>query len=128
MHTQLCPAISDPMDCSLLGSFVCGNFLARILEQVAFFLLQGSNPHPLHLLHWQADSLPLVPPGDLLHDRRAQSGAGWQPGGVGRVDRGSGGAEYGHLRPVRAAMWQKLKQHCKASISQLKIKSKQKNF
>ena len=27
------------------------------------FLIQGSNPHHLHLLHWQADSLPLVPPG-----------------------------------------------------------------
>ena len=27
------------------------------------FLTQGSNPRLLHLLHWQADSLPLVPPG-----------------------------------------------------------------
>ena len=26
------------------------------------FLTQGSNPHLLCLLHWQADSLPLVPP------------------------------------------------------------------
>ena len=26
-------------------------------------LLQESNPHLLHLLHWQAGSLPLVPPG-----------------------------------------------------------------
>ena len=24
---------------------------------------QGSNPHLLHLLNWQADILPLVPPG-----------------------------------------------------------------
>ena len=27
------------------------------------FLTQGSNSHLLHLLHWQADSLPLLPPG-----------------------------------------------------------------
>ena len=26
------------------------------------FLTQGSNPHLLHLLHWQADCLQLVPP------------------------------------------------------------------
>jgi len=27
---------------------------------------RGSNPGLLHLLHWQADSLPLVPPGKHL--------------------------------------------------------------
>ena len=27
------------------------------------FLTQGSNPHLLHRLHWQTDSLPLAPPG-----------------------------------------------------------------
>ena len=27
------------------------------------FLMQGSNPGLLHLLHWQADSLPIEPPG-----------------------------------------------------------------
>ena len=27
------------------------------------FPTQGLNPHLLHLLHWQAGSLPLVPPG-----------------------------------------------------------------
>ena len=26
------------------------------------FPTQGSNPHLVHLLHWQAGSLPLVPP------------------------------------------------------------------
>ena len=30
------------------------------------FLTQGSNPHLLHLLHWQAGSLPLVPPGKSI--------------------------------------------------------------
>ena len=27
-------------------------------------LLQGSNPHLFHLLHWQVDSLPLASPGN----------------------------------------------------------------
>ena len=31
------PTLSDPMDCSPPGSFVCGIFLARVLEWVAIF-------------------------------------------------------------------------------------------
>ena len=31
------------------------------------FLTQGSNPHLFCLLHWQVDSLPLVPPGKSLN-------------------------------------------------------------
>ena len=30
--TQSCPTLSDPMDCSLLGSSVHGIFQARVLE------------------------------------------------------------------------------------------------
>ena len=30
--TQLCPTLSDPMDCSPPGSFVHGIFQARVLE------------------------------------------------------------------------------------------------
>ena len=54
---QSCPTLCDPMDCSLPGSSAHGILQARILKWVAmsFFLTQGSN---LHLLHWQADSLP----------------------------------------------------------------------
>ena len=33
--TQLCPTLSDPMDCSLPGSSVHGIFQARVLEWVA---------------------------------------------------------------------------------------------
>ena len=36
---------------------------ARILESVAIFPTQGSNPYLLCLLHWQADSLPAAPSG-----------------------------------------------------------------
>ena len=32
---QLCPTLSDPMDCSLPGSSVRGIFQARVLEWVA---------------------------------------------------------------------------------------------
>ena len=30
--TQLCPTLSDPMDCSLQGSSIHGIFQARVLE------------------------------------------------------------------------------------------------
>ena len=32
---QLCPTLSDPMDCSLPGSSIHGIFQARVLEWVA---------------------------------------------------------------------------------------------
>ena len=57
--------LRNAMDCSPPGSSVHGVFQARMLERVAISLLQrifptqGSNLHLLHLLHWQADSLPL---------------------------------------------------------------------
>ena len=46
MHTQslqLCPTLCDPMDCSLLGSFVHGIFPARILEWFAKPSSRGSS-------------------------------------------------------------------------------------
>ena len=46
----------SPMDCRPPGSAVHGISQTRILEWEGIFLTQGSN---LHLLHWQADSLPL---------------------------------------------------------------------
>ena len=62
---QPCPTLCGPMDCSLLGSSVHGIFQARLLEWVAIshsgdLSDLGSN---MHLLLWQADSLPLEPPG-----------------------------------------------------------------
>ena len=61
-HAQACPTLRGPVDFSPPGSSVHEIHQARILEWVAMsfsrgsFLTQGSNPH---LLHWQADSLPL---------------------------------------------------------------------
>ena len=59
---QACPTLWGPVDCSPPASSVHEIHQARMLEWVAMsfsrrsFLTQGSNPH---LLHWQADSLPL---------------------------------------------------------------------
>ena len=67
---QLCPTLCDPMDCSLPGSSVHGIFQARNTGVSSHFFLQGIfptqglNPCFLCLLHWQAESLPLVPPGE----------------------------------------------------------------
>ena len=63
------------MDCSLPGSSVHGIIPARILEQGAVFYFRGpSPPGPnlclLNLLHWQVDSLPLVPCGKPIFSKR----------------------------------------------------------
>ena len=59
--------LCDPVHCSLPGFSVHGILQARILEWVAMpssrESSQGSNLCLLSLLHWQAVSLPLVPPG-----------------------------------------------------------------
>ena len=60
-HVQL---FCEPVDCSPSGSSVHVIFLVRILEWVAtsshrILPTQGSNPHLLHLVLWQTDSLPL---------------------------------------------------------------------
>ena len=67
-HVWLC----EPMDCSHQAplSIECprqntgvgSHFLLQ-----GIFPTQGSHPSLLRLLHWQADSLPLVPPGKHLH-------------------------------------------------------------
>ena len=67
-HVWLCCS----MDCSLPGSSVRGIFQAGILEWVAIsstrgiFPTQGLIPCLLFLLHWEAGSLPLAPPGKPL--------------------------------------------------------------
>ena len=64
-HVQL---FCNSMDCSPPGSSVHEVSQARILEWVAVSISRGSswpresNPHFLHLLHWQGDPLPLRHP------------------------------------------------------------------
>lgn len=61
--------LCNPKDCSPLGSSVCGILQIRTLEYAAVSFSSGSSqPQRLvislsRLLHWQAISLPLVPPG-----------------------------------------------------------------
>ena len=67
---QSCQALRDTMDCSLPGTSVHGILQARILDCYCallqgIFLTQRLNPHLLHLLPWQAGSLPLAPLGSL---------------------------------------------------------------
>ena len=66
--SQLCP-MCDPTDCSPPGSSVRGILQARRLEWFTLPSSRGSSPprdrtHSLlRLLHWQAGSFLLVPPG-----------------------------------------------------------------
>ena len=61
------------MDRSPLGPFVHGVLQARILEEEGIatlpqgiFPTQGSNPHLLHLLHWQAGSIIITSASPLI--------------------------------------------------------------
>ena len=66
---QSCPTLCNFMDYSLPSSSVHGILQARILEWVATPSSRGSSPPrdgtyvSYIYLHWQAGSLPLVPPG-----------------------------------------------------------------
>ena len=61
---QSCPTLCGPMYCSLPGSCVHGILQERILDWVTISFSRASSwprdrtPVSLHLLHWQADSLP----------------------------------------------------------------------
>ena len=68
MPLQACPALCDPMNCSPPGSCPwdspgknTGMGCHLLLQGI--FPTQGSNQRLLGLLHWQAGSLPPVPPG-----------------------------------------------------------------
>ena len=69
VHTEPCPTLCDPMDCSPPGSSVHGIVPGKntgvgshfFLQKI--FLTQGSN---LHLLHWQVNSLPLCCLGSVI--------------------------------------------------------------
>ena len=69
------PTLCNPMECSPPGPFAHGDFPGKntgvdchaLLQGI--FPTQGSNLHLLCLLHWQAGSFPLAPPGkSLLYD------------------------------------------------------------
>ena len=63
---QSCPTLCDPMDTRFLCPWDSpgkntGVGSHALLQRI--FLIQGSNPSLLCLLHWQVNSLPLEPPG-----------------------------------------------------------------
>ena len=65
---QSCLPLWDPIHCSPLGSSLHGISQAKILEWVAIpSSRRPSQPRDqTHLLHWQADSLPLSHQGSTL--------------------------------------------------------------
>ena len=73
-HVAWCPTLCDPMDCRAPRLFSPWDSPGKNTGVGYHFLLQGSSwPRGwtcilclLHLLHWQADSLPLVPPRKLI--------------------------------------------------------------
>ena len=64
LAAQSCPALCDPMDCSLPGFFVYGILQAGIVEWVAIPFSRGSSQlrDQIQVSWWQVDSLPSEPP------------------------------------------------------------------
>ena len=72
---QLCLTLCEPLDCSPPGASFHGILQARYCSESpcpppGIFQTQGLNPNILCLLHWQAGSLPLAPPGKPSWFRR----------------------------------------------------------
>ena len=69
VHAPSRSALCHPMDCSPPGSSVHGDSPGKntgvgcLALLPGIFLIQGSNSSLSHLLHWQAGSSPLAPPG-----------------------------------------------------------------
>ena len=59
---QSCLTLSDPMDCSLLGSSVQGIFQARVLESgvIAFSAHKGRPPPKFYLTAWEGSQATLA--------------------------------------------------------------------
>ena len=66
---QSCPTLCNPMDCSLWGSSECEESPGKSIAMSCLCPPPGNLSNPgiepvlLCLQHWQADSLPIVPPG-----------------------------------------------------------------
>ena len=71
---QSCPTLCNLMDCTAHQAPLSIGFSSKNTEVGYHFLLQGifptqgSNPRLLHLLHWQAGSLPLSHLGSPVQD------------------------------------------------------------
>ena len=112
---QLCPFATPWTVARPSGFSVHGILQARILEWVAMpssrgsswrsSLTQGSNPHLLCLLHWQAGSLPLAPAGKppQAHSSSQLAVPSWQVRGGAWRHLGNSGAPGGQCHPQQWA-------------------------
>ena len=97
------------------------------------FLTQGSNTCLLHLLHWQAGSLPLEPPGKPIYTLpcvkwiasgkplHSPGSSAWCSGMIQREGLGRG--EFVYIQLIHVIVQQRLAQHCQ-EIMQIKFKNK----
>ena len=84
-RVRVCLTLCNPIDYSPSGSPVHGVFQAKILKCFAISYSSlpnpGIEPESLCLQFWQADSLPLVPPGKpTVYKRHDLWGKGWSEG------------------------------------------------
>ena len=79
MCSPSCPTLCDPMDCSPARLLCPWNFSRQEYWSGLPFPPPGDfhdprmNLHLLSLLHWQADSLPLAPPGKPTNKKKKSS-------------------------------------------------------
>ena len=83
--TQSCLTLCDPIDCSYQAP-LSTEFFRQETRASCYFLLQGSFPDHgsslclLHLLHWEANSLPLGHPGGPMYSSQTIFQSLWTPG------------------------------------------------
>ena len=58
---QSCPALSDPMECSLPGSSIHGIFQARVLEWVAIAFYKQMVKKILNLINFKKHLVSVLP-------------------------------------------------------------------
>ena len=64
-HSVVSVAHKAPLSVGILQARILGVGCHTLLQGI--FPTQGSNPHLLHLQHWQEGSLPLAPPGKTMY-------------------------------------------------------------
>ena len=82
-------ASASVLPMNIQGRFPIG--MTSLISLQGIFLTQRSNPHLLHLLHWQEDSLTLVPPHKPLYKGNLK--LIWQKGMVTEWER----VKYGNI-------------------------------
>ena len=107
---QSCLTLCDPMKCSQPVSLSMVILQARILEWVLIPSSRGSSwprdwTHVSYLLHWQAGSLPLVPPNLGPQEKRRQNGEERRGEERGRSRASQFGERHGSLGKTNEKKW-----------------------